>query len=70
VATKRGKRAPEWPTVDDATMAALRDYAGRYGQEWKRRLTTDWMRGAAGPYLQHLRNTHGPEWLATFTIPD
>lgn len=54
---------------------ALERFIIHWGDDWKRRLMSAWMTGnyrAAAvfdddsAYLQQIRNTLGPEWLATY----
>jgi len=54
------------PTAEQ--MNELREYAAWSGENWKRRLLSDWMRsGSRYPgewcYLQQLRNQQGSKWL-------
>ena len=57
---------------------ALRDYAEVVGEDWKRRLSRDWMRAGTDVYgfsdrycyLQQVRNRLGPKWLASFEVED
>lgn len=49
--------------------AALAAFAERNGRRWKSALSDAWMKAAAPPILHHLRNTHGPSWLASYRLP-
>jgi hypothetical protein len=56
-------------------LEALQQYAVWAGPMWKRKLSTDWMRGGSrwpGPWapLQQLRNELGPKWLANYELPE
>ena len=68
---KRRTKNPPAPTSEQ--LEALKGYAAWAGDEWKRSLSTDWMRAGSrwsGSWglLQQLRNSHGPAWLNTFTL--
>jgi len=57
----------------DEQLAALGAYAAWAGDDWKYRLTSDWVRAGSewdGPYhlLHQLRNTLGPTWLARVSL--
>jgi plasmid stability protein len=54
--------------LDADTLSALRTYAAAHGRAWKAALRADWMRAAAPPALQALRNTLGPSGLATIKL--
>lgn len=59
------------PPVSHAQQRALHAHAARHGRgAWKQRLSDDWERGAAGPVLMGLRDTHGPAWLEAVLLPD
>lgn len=50
-------------------FGALQKWSAAYGKTWKEALTTAWLRGGDrnpnySPYLQQIRNQHGPSWLA------
>ena len=55
-------------------VATLRAYAAEVGEQWKKRLSIDWMRAGTMvrlvPHhygtLHRLRNDLGPSWLAGF----
>jgi hypothetical protein len=61
-------------SLTDEQYQVLKDYAEAVGSEWKRQLSTDWMRAGTKVYevreryglLQQIRNRLGPKWLATF----
>lgn len=58
--------------IDPETRAALERFAHDHGTEWKTTLNLAWMRGQsldAYPGLYALRNSHGPSWLETVSIP-
>lgn len=56
-------------------LQALRSYAKQYGRYWKASLRESWMNGdysgfqGEPAYLQQVRNTFGPSWLARFVLP-
>lgn len=50
--------------------AAVTGYALANGEDWKDRLAADWRDGRSDGPLQRLRNSHGPAWLATFSLAD
>lgn len=47
---------------------ALIDFATKHGIRWKSELSALWMRAAAGPLLQQVRNQFGPAWLRAVTL--
>jgi hypothetical protein len=52
-------------------LKALKEFARVYGRNWKHELRLAWMSGDgrdAGP-LRQVRNTLGPAWLDSFTLP-
>ncbi|WP_122523127.1 hypothetical protein [Pannonibacter phragmitetus] len=50
--------------------AAVTAYALSHGENWKDELWADWMNGRTEGTLQRLRNTHGPSWLADYSLAD
>lgn len=50
-------------------LAAVREYAARHGRYWKDAMRGDWYNASEPGYIQALRNSHGPGWLKTFTLP-
>lgn len=57
---------------NDEQMQALYEWRDEHGpgeSEWKRALTIAWLRASAPAPLHALRNSHGPTWLSTFTLP-
>lgn len=57
------------PQVDSETLAELQKFAKAEGRTWKEKLNDHWMRASAPGGLHRLRNTHGPEWLASYKLP-
>lgn len=57
------------PDLTAEQEAALAAFAAKNGRHWKARLSDAWMKAAAPPILHHLRNTHGPSWLASYRLP-
>lgn len=57
-----------FPELTPADHAALRAFAARHGRNWKARLRDQWIAASAAPELHRLRNSHGPAWLATFSL--
>jgi len=58
-------------TPNAEQLDALKQYAAWAGDNWKSKLSRDWMRAGSewdGPYplLQQVRNSLGPAWLAQF----
>jgi hypothetical protein len=49
--------------------AAVVDFARRFGRTWKAALRTKWMYASAEPLLMQLRNSHGPDWLYRYRLP-
>ena len=47
---------------------ALIEFATKHGTRWKSELSDLWMRAAAGPLLQQVRNQFGPAWLRSVTV--
>lgn len=64
------------PQITPEQLAALQDFARRYGRDWKNYLRAAWAgetwRGIrpsdTGP-LRDVRNTFGPSWLTSFRLP-
>ncbi len=55
-------------------ILTLQAWARSNGRTWKQALRAAWESGnyqgfAAYPYLQQVRNTFGPSWLARFKLP-
>lgn len=51
-------------------LAALIAFANKHGKEWKDRLLDGWRHSDYPGALQQVRNQLGPEWLATFELPE
>jgi hypothetical protein len=54
------------PTAEQ--VAALYDYAAKYGAQWKAKLANAWLNGSDarepdGHLLRQMRNRGGPSWL-------
>jgi hypothetical protein len=49
--------------------AALQAFALENGRRWKSKLNDDWMNARTTGILQALRNSHGPSWLVSYTLP-
>jgi hypothetical protein len=54
---------------------ALRDFAAKYGRNWKSKLNYKWMSGhdyreEGGCYLRQVRNQFGPSWLVRYKLPE
>ncbi|MBP8937196.1 MAG: hypothetical protein KBG72_01810 [Agrobacterium sp.] len=49
--------------------AAISAYARENGRRWKSKLNHDWMNARTTGILQALRNSHGPSWLVSYSIP-
>ncbi len=64
---KSSKR--EFEALTEEQLTALREFAAAHGRSWKSELNIRWMRASAGHVLHRIRNTHGPEWLASFELP-
>jgi len=55
------------PSLADLTperRSALIAFAREHGRGWKSVLLAGWLRAAFPGYLQQIRNSHGPAWLA------
>lgn len=50
--------------------AAVLEYALAHGTNWKDELNGDWMNARTTGTLQALRNSHGPSWLAEYSLAD
>ena len=50
--------------------AAIAAYAMEQGKNWKSKLRDDWMNAKTTGILQALRNSHGPSWLADYSLAD
>ena len=48
---------------------AIRAYAMEHGRYWKVSLRDDWMNARTTGIMQALRNSHGPSWLVSFSLP-
>jgi hypothetical protein len=49
---------------------AVTSYALANGENLKDRLAADWRDGRSEGELQRLRNSHGPAWLAIYSLAD
>ena len=47
----------------------IRAYAMEHGRYWKVSLRDDWMNARTTGIMQALRNSHGPSWLVSFSLP-
>ena len=47
----------------------IRAYAREHGRYWKASLRDDWMNARTTGIMQALRNSHGPSWLVSFSLP-
>lgn len=56
------------PALTAAQRQALIAFASRHGAGWKDKLSALWLRAAAGPDLQQVRNELGPAWLSRVTL--
>ena len=78
IAEARGIKAkvakPRAPTA--VQMRSIREFAARNGRDWKPKLLNVWFNGKYdwdrddSANLQQVRNTLGPDWLATFELPE
>lgn len=59
------KRRP----LTEEEFAAIRAYARENGHYLKARLRDDWMNARTTGILQALRNSHGPSWLVSYSLP-
>ena len=50
--------------------AAVQAYALEHDRNWKSALRDDWMNAKTTGILQALHNSHGPSWLAEYSIAD
>lgn len=64
---RRGSMRP--PPLTCEQEEALQHFAKAHGRTWKHVLWVQWMQASAAPLLHALRNSHGPNWLATYRIP-
>lgn len=56
--------------LTEAQLAALIEWRDDHGPErWKAALRRAWVLASAPAPLHRLRNTHGPAWLGSFTLP-
>jgi hypothetical protein len=64
-----------WPSTEQ--IEALKEFAVAHGRNWKSALREAWMTGNyegiepygnTAAYLQQIRNTFGPSWLAKFRL--
>jgi hypothetical protein len=60
----------DYPPLMREQIAALRDYAQKYGPTWKAQLRQDWLCPLIDPLLRHLHNSHGLVWLNHFKLPE
>jgi len=51
-------------------MNAITAYAKKHGRTWKADLLTDWYYARVPGFIQSVRNTHGPDWLRSFRLPE
>lgn len=58
-----------YPPLTADQLAALQDFARKNGRCWKSALRGAWQFDGTNAELQHMRNTHGPRWLAGFKLP-
>lgn len=58
------RRTPDLDDLNPDQREALLQFKERHGRYWKQELNNQWMRAAAGPLLQQVRNNFGPSWLA------
>ena len=63
---------PNRPSLEQ--LAAVQEFANKYGRHWKRQLNFAWMDGADarepnGHLLRQVRNNYGPEWLISKKNP-
>lgn len=58
--------------ITPSQQSHLEQFADAYGRQWKNALAGYWERGdsSIGQVLYSLRNTHGPNWLAGFSLHD
>lgn len=61
--------------ISGEESSVLRDYARRYGRNWKAHLRWQWEHGydeyqPNAATLRALRNRLGPSWLARFTLKE
>lgn len=61
-----------YDTLTQEQSVALDSFKKAYGKQWKQSLSNCWMNSAypkvsrnEAAELQKLRNTHGPQWLAS-----
>lgn len=58
-------------TLTPEQIDALLEWRDMHGDEnWKHKLTLAWIRASAPAPLHALRNSHGPSWLDSFTLPN
>lgn len=65
-------------TLTAEQFQALKSYAENEGEDWKMRLSIDWMRAGTDKWhaketyhlLHQVRNRLGPKWLASFKFED
>ncbi len=55
--------------LTESEHAAMSAYALENGRYWKARLRDDWMNARTTGILQALRNSHGPSWLVSYSLP-
>ena len=57
-------------SLTPSQLDALLEWRDEHGDEnWKSKLTLAWIRASAPAPLHALRNSHGPSWLHSFTLP-
>lgn len=62
------KRGEKVHNLTEDQAVAVRAFAEKHGKKWKHQLSMAWIKAAAGPELQQVRNTLGPKWLAEVKI--
>ena len=67
--TNEHEEAEGSPPLTADQLARVAAFASAHGRCWKSTLRALWERGTRDAELQHLRNTHGPAWLAGFRLP-
>jgi hypothetical protein len=61
------------PEPTQEQLQALREFAKKYGRNWKQELSDMWLAGRDanepnGHLLRQVRNQCGPSWLAKFKL--
>jgi len=65
---------PGWQDLKAGEREALATFARSHGRFWKHELNVAWSTGRDadmphGCWLRILRNTYGPVWLTTLSVP-